>query len=424
MSGQPQSWSLEDPTRPWPAWLAPVPYLALAVLVGFTVLENGPTRATAVDVALCGATAVWMLGLVTLNPPARRRPWLMAVFVAGLVGLSAVLVLREAWFGFFTPVTYVCAFRLLRWPVRLLGVAAVAAVAALAQTGGIDRTGFGVVVYLAVALANIIPMCGFAAFAWISGRQDTERRQALAEVGAANLRLAATLAENTALHERLLAQAKETGVTEERQRLAREIHDTLAQGLTGIITQLQAAEQAGEQPDGGWRRHVATATALARESLSEARRSVHALRPEPLETHRLGEALAGVAQRWSAVHGPTVRVTTTGTARPLRPEVEVVLLRAAQEALANVARHAAAGRVGVTLSYLEDEVALDVRDDGCGFDPDAPAAGSGGAGGGFGLLAMRQRIEGLSGTLQVESEPGGGTGISACLPADRAEPDR
>ena len=97
------------------------------------------------------------------------------------------------------------------------------------------------------------------------------------------------------------------------------------------------------------------------------------------------------------------------------------LLRTTQEALANVAKHAQATRVGVTLSYLEDQVALDVRDDGKGFDPAAgPPGRPGRESGGFGLVAMRQRIEGLAGTLQIESEPGAGTGISACIPAVRA----
>jgi signal transduction histidine kinase len=145
---------------------------------------------------------------------------------------------------------------------------------------------------------------------------------------------------------------------------------------------------------------------------------VVALRPEPLETARLGEALADVADRWSALHGIPVRVTTTGTTRSLRPDAELALLRTAQEALANVAKHAGASRVGVTLSYMEDEVALDVRDDGLGFDPVRPPAElKPNATGGFGLVAMRQRIEGLAGTLQVESEPGMGTAISASLPA-------
>jgi signal transduction histidine kinase len=154
---------------------------------------------------------------------------------------------------------------------------------------------------------------------------------------------------------------------------------------------------------------VAAAIRLARESLTEARRSVDALRPEPLEGCRLSEALAGVAERWSALNGIRVQVTTTGTARPIDPQVEFALLRAAQEALANVARHAHATRAGLTVSYMENEIALDVRDDGKGFDPAVLAHG-------FGLVAMRQRIAGLSGTLQVESEPGGGTAVSACVP--------
>src|SRR6202034_3642450 len=218
---------------------------------------------------------------------------------------------------------------------------------------------------------------------------------------------------------------------DERQRMAREIHDTLAQGLTGIITQLQAAEHAAGEP-AEWREHFAAATRLARESLSEARRSVDALRPEPLETRRLSEALADVAARWSELHGIEVKVTTTGTARPMRPETEVALLRTGQEALANVAKHAQATRVGVTLSYLDHEVALDVRDDGRGFDPaghrdSGVAARPAGNGtgpprrGGFGLVAMRQRIEALSGTLLGESEPGAGTGISARVPVTTQE---
>jgi signal transduction histidine kinase len=175
---------------------------------------------------------------------------------------------------------------------------------------------------------------------------------------------------------------------------------------------------------------------------------VDALRPEPLEAARLSDALADVAERWSALHGIAVQVTTTGTVRAMRQEAELALLRTAQEALANVVKHAHATRVVLTLSFMKDQVVLDVRDDGAGFDLarlDADAAGNGRsqpelaapdaepatnghagplAGGGFGLVAMRQRIEGLSGTLQVESEPGAGTAISACVPAALADVSR
>ena len=210
------------------------------------------------------------------------------------------------------------------------------------------------------------------AFTW--SRWNTEC--AVGKLSEANGRLEATLAENAGLQQQLLTQAREAGVVDERQRMAREIHDTLAQGLTGIITQLQAAEQAADDP-AGWHRHFDAATGLARESLSEARRSVEALRPESLETGRLSEALADVAGRWSALHQIPVQVTTTGTARPMPHQAEFALLRTAQEALANVARHARATRVGVTLSYMEHEVALDVRDDGRGFDRAQPCAAAG-----------------------------------------------
>ncbi|HWO62801.1 MAG TPA: sensor histidine kinase [Umezawaea sp.] len=408
---------MNAPGTRWSAVMTVGPQVLLAALAGFLVAVEG--AAAVVDLVLCGFAAVWVLGVFTLRPAWRERAPVMAVFVAVLVLLTAVLVVRTPWFGFFTPALYVYAFRLLRWPWQPVGVGAVAVVAGTAQAYDVDKTTVvGLLVYLAVVVANAGPLCAFAWFARHAARQEEERELALAEAREANRRLAASLAENAALHEELVARARDAGVRDERERMARELHDTLAQGLTGIVSQLRAAEHAGDDP-AVWRGHVATATELARESLADARRSVHALRPEPLRTARLSEALAGVAERWSATHGIPVRVETTGTARPIPPEAEVALLRIAQEALANVARHARATRVGVTLSHLEHETALDVRDDGTGFDPSA--GDPPGEGGGFGLVAMRQRIEALSGTLLVESEPGAGTGISARVPAERAE---
>ena len=405
------------------------PYLLLALLAAVTVaVKHSAGGSLAIDLALCALAALWMFWMVTLHPGWSERPAVMAVFLAGLIAIMMILVLRDPWFGFFTPAGYVYAFRLVRWPWRLAAVGLVAVVAGTAQTyGDAKTTPLGLTVYGAVLLANVVPMCGFAVIDWKSDERKEQREQALAQVSEAKRQLESTLAENAALHEQLLKQAREAGVHDERQRMAREIHDTLAQGLTGIIAQLRAAEQAGDDPS-GWRRHIEAATGLARESLTEARRSVHALRPEPLETARLSDALEKVAARWTALNGLAVEVTTTGTARPMKADVEVALLRTAQEALANVAKHAQATRVGLTLSYMENEVALDVRDDGRGFDLDRLGAGgvpddarsaaavAAGSSGGFGLTSMRQRIEGLSGTLQIESEPGGGTGISACVP--------
>jgi signal transduction histidine kinase len=196
--------------------------------------------------------------------------------------------------------------------------------------------------------------------------------------------------------------------------MAREIHDTLAQGLTGIITQLAAASQVRE--DSAEREHhLAAAADLARESLREARRSVAAVTPEALRDSKLPDALRHVAARWSELHNLPAQFTSNGLARPLRPEIEVALLRTAQEALANVAKHARASRVGVTLSYMGDVVTLDIRDDGTGFAPER-SDGVAGERGGFGLTAMRQRALALGGRLEIESEAGGGTAICASIP--------
>lgn len=371
------------------------PYVLLALLALATTLDQRPALA---ELVLCAVVAAWLAAGTTL----RIRPWVVAV---GLTALTGALVVLNPLFGFLTPVPYFYTFRTIAFPWQPVGVAAVAVVAGTAQAYGVDKsTAGGVAIWLAVILGNAVPMCAYAFVARRAEQQEAEREQALAQAREANRRLAESLADNATLHEQLVVQAREAGVRDERQRMAREIHDTLAQGLTGIISQLRAAD------DRTWARHVAAATELARESLDETRRSVSALRPEPLRTARLTEALTGVAGKWSALHGIPVEVTTTGDARLIAPEAEFALLRAAQEALANVARHARASRVGVTLSYLEDEVALDVRDDGRGFGHVRP--------GGFGLEAMRQRIEGLAGTVQIESEPGAGTGVSARVPLE------
>jgi len=391
----------------WPLPGTILPYLVLAALAASATTSQWGS--VSVNLALCGAAAVWML--IPLHPALYQRVPVMAVFLAGLIAIEAVMVFRDPWFGFFVIVGYGYSIRLLPWPWLLAGTASFAVLAATAQTYSVNRAEpAGLAAYLGVIALNLLATSGIVWFLHGIEMAHDQRKSTLDELSEANRRLEVTLAENAGLQRQLLTQAREAGILDERQRMAREIHDTLAQGLTGIVTQLQAAEHAAGEP-AQWRRHFAAATRLARESLSEARRSVDALRPEPLETGRLSEALADVAGRWSELQGIDVKVTTTGTTRPMRPETEVALLRAAQEALANVARHAAATRVGVTLSYLEHEVALDVRDDGRGFDP-ARLGGNG-----FGLVAMRQRIEALSGTVQVESEPGAGTGISARVPA-------
>ena len=392
--------------------LVPVTILQYVLLCALAPSALGGHWGSArVSLVLLLAAAAWNLS--PLHPALRRRPPVMAAFIAGLIAISFALVIRDPWFGFYAEPGYLLSGVLLPWPWLLSGLVATVVVAATGQTAGVHRTTpLGLAVYLGVIAANLLAVGGVTWFLHRTANQNEQRGQMLDDLQEANRKLGAALAENAGLHKQLLTQAREAGVLDERQRMAREIHDTIAQGLTGIITQLQAAEYVADEP-AEWREHHDAAVRLARESLTEARRSVDAMRPEPLEDASLPEAVASIAARWSALHRIEVQVMTTGTERPLPPEAETALLRTAQEALANIARHARATRAGVTLSYMDHEVALDVRDDGRGL--------VNGTAGGFGLIAMRQRIEGLAGTLHIESEPGLGTGISACIPAAPAE---
>ena len=230
---------------------------------------------------------------------------------------------------------------------------------------------------------------------------------------------AALALENMRLVEEARRTGRATGLLDERQRLAREIHDTLAQGFTGIITSLTAAQMSKGRAaaDSSSTRYLEDAERTAREGLAEARRLVWALRPESLDRGSLSEALHRLARDWSAKTGVDTHADTTGVPRPLLPETEVALLRTAQEALTNTRKHAGASAANITLSYMDDCVTLDVVDDGAGFDAarlDDPEVAH--DAGGFGLVAMRERIEQLGGTLAVESAPGQGTAVAVELP--------
>jgi signal transduction histidine kinase len=405
--------------------LTGLPYLLLTLCTGFDLLLGGALVNLAIAVA---AAAV----MASIDLRDRRSSWTdpqtamgtgpAAVAFLSLTALSAALVIRQPLFGFYVFTGYFWSWRLLEGRARLVGVALVAGTVAISQTGaGPYRDAGQLATLAAVYLVNLGVAGTLTWFGWVGEEQHERRARELTELTRAHAELERAMSENAELHERLLVGAREAGVADERRRMAREIHDTIAQGLAGIVTQLQAAQRAGVDPGVGGQAsgHVSTAIELARSSLSEARRSVQALTPAQLVDDRLPEAVREVAERWTKLHGVPVTVTTTGSARPMRPELEVALLRTAQEALANVAKHAHANRVGLTLSYMEDQVTLDVRDDGVGFET---VHGEGPPrlrddGGGFGLTAMRQRVEGVAGRLAIESEPEGGTAISASVPA-------
>lgn len=367
-------------------------------------------------VVLTIVAALWVLWFYALHPEWHQNRSRMVLYFTGLLVLAACLVVLSPWYGFFAFTGYVYAFPCLPGRWRYVGVAATACVASVSYVGGVPNINditWGV--WALVALVSVLLSTSASYFADMQDQRNHKQKLALAELHKANLKLEAALTENAGLHAQLMVQAREAGVLDERQRMAREIHDTLAQGLAGILTQLQAAEQTLDEPS-TLRRHVTNAMNLARESLTEARRTVHAVEPSVLAEARLPDAISDVTRRWAEVNAISAVLTTTGDPRPMHADVEVTLLRTAQEALANVAKHAQASRVGLTLSYMEDLVTLDVRDDGVGFDPTVKRA-NGSTNGGFGLAGMRQRVQRLAGHLEIESEPGGGTAISATVPA-------
>jgi signal transduction histidine kinase len=342
------------------------------------------------------------------------------VYIAGLLVFMALLVHSSPFYGFQAFAGYVHSVAYLRryWPIA--GIVGTAALTSYAQLGGAwnpsTTTELGGLAGLTVI--NALVGGGFTYFGYFTNQQSERRRQVIAELNEANRRLAESLAENAALHARLMEQAREAGMLDERARLAREIHDTIAQGLAGVVAQLEAAEAAESDPRLR-QRHIETARTLARESLAEARRSVQALAPARLVDARLPDAIADMARAWAQTTHVTVQINTTGDVRALLPDLEVTLFRVAQESLANVGKHAKATTAWVTLTYMEDVVVLDVRDDGVGFDPGARPRPAGGTG--YGLPAMEQRVLRVSGTFTVESAPGEGTVVSASVPAIPAE---
>ena len=224
---------------------------------------------------------------------------------------------------------------------------------------------------------------------------------------------------------RLIEQAQQAGVSSERQRLAQEIHDTLAQAFTSIVMKLEAAEGALPTDPGSVRRFLDQARGIARESLAEARRLMWALRPESLERSSLPEALARLAERWSEECGVSASTTVTGTPHPLTPDTEVTLMRVAQEALTNCRKYAQARQVTIALSYMNNLVTLNVQDDGVGFDPaELHPDSSDQSTGGYGLVGVRERVEQLRGTMLIESTPGEGATLMVAIPvtADKRVP--
>ncbi|GLZ81274.1 two-component sensor histidine kinase [Actinorhabdospora filicis] len=353
-----------------------------AVLIVFDPDAGSLRKAIALGVLAAIAAAYLALGSRALGrDDAARGLAYIALALPLTVGLFALTSIGSILFFLLYP--HIWALLPTRRALIASALAASGTAATLIRQSGADlwaATGIG--------LASLFS-------AWLLGtwinrivRQSEERARLIAELDTARTRLAEA--------------ARETGVLAERQRLARDIHDTVAQGLAAIIMLLDvAADDVRERPDAAVER-IRRAHRTAAENLAEARALVAALRPPDLRDS-LGEALRLVLARHEHAS-----LAVTGEARPLETHAEVAILRTTQEALANAARHAGATRTRVELEYGEAVVRLVVRDDGCGFTRDAPQ--------GNGLWGMRERFAELAGSLSVESAPGHGTVVRGELP--------
>ena len=218
--------------------------------------------------------------------------------------------------------------------------------------------------------------------------------------------------ETEALHAELAAAQRAAGAQDERTRLSRDIHDTLAQGFSSIVLLSRAGRSADEQ---GLRDLVAQIETTAADGLSQAREIVAALAPSDLAEAGLPAALTRLAEALREQTGIDAQVRTDGDITGVPTAIEVALLRTAQGALANVRSHAQASRAVLSLSGSRDEVRLDIVDDGVGFDPTAAIAANPSTGG-YGLRAARTRLRELGGALDIVSAPGEGTTLSAHIP--------
>lgn len=376
--------------------------LTLFVVVR-ALLDDAPDE-IGVTVLAVGFLACYGAGIAAAHrnlPTWARVIWLVSLLVLW-VGMSAM-----------TPDAAFLAFPLFFLELHVL--AAPIAVPLVVVTFGLSV--WGTATHLGFEVGSILGPLISAGVAIVIGlgyramAQETQERQAL-------------ILDLMATREELAAASREAGTLAERERLAKEIHDTVAQGLSSIQMLLHAAER--DVADEPTQQKLRLARETAAQNLGETRRFIRELAPPSLDAQTLPAALRRLTEsttEQSLQSGTPLRVefSTSGEPVMLSMAADAALLRIAQGSLANVLQHASASHASVTLSYLGDEIALDVVDDGVGFraaaapGTDGEHAGDPGSGG-FGLRAIRQRAAALGGTVDIESAPGDGTAISVRIP--------
>jgi signal transduction histidine kinase len=373
-------------------------HAAFAATVVFTAVWTIADRQTAdrqaAALGLYGLLSVWYA--ITFRGLREARTGRVYLAGAAVAFAAAVTASPDASFLLFVLIPQCFVVLALRpaW-VAVLGLSMLSSASQLAREGlnrgaVISVSLFGV---MTVALSVLIS-------GWVVrvAEQSKQRGELIDELDRTRTELARV--------------SRDAGMAAERERLAGEIHDTLAQGFTSILMLLQATQATLEHPDTAALRTVRSQLALAestaRDGLAEARSLVAALGPVGLQSASLTEAVRRAVEDFGVRSGVRARLEVTGRPRVLTANTEVVLLRAAQEALANIHRHAAATEATVTLAFDEDAARLTVTDDGRGFDAAAAR--------GYGLGAMRKRVEQMGGGLRIRTASGAGSTIEVVLP--------
>jgi signal transduction histidine kinase len=355
-------------------------FVAVAAGVFFTVGADDLDSAARVRAVLALLAMASWYAAVGARALHGRSNTLALVYLAGVILLFLYAGTQYETLGFLVFVLYAQPWTMLDRLSLILAANAALAIGVGAVAYVVYRDSWQVVLAQSGISLGFAMLFGFWIFSIIE--QSMDRRTMIAELERAR--------------EELAVVSHRAGVLAERERLAREIHDTVAQGFTSVVVLLELAESEVDMDPAAARQRLAIARETARQNLAEARALVAALTPVDLQAAPLPEAIGRLVDRFGVETGLPARLTVTGEPRALPANTEVVLLRAAQEALTNVRKHAGAGRVEVTL----DGAVLAVVDDGAGFDPAAPT-------GGYGLAGMRRRVEEVGGTVSIASGPGG-----------------
>lgn len=366
----------------------------VATLIIVVVSSHGTSRIVAI-----GALAAMLPWYLAVGRPdilsAESAPSVRGtVYLAGIVALFAVAASQD-------PNTWYLAFALCPQCFHVTGArrGIVPAVAlnliGAASVGHAQDSASGIAIAAGLAAFGVAFSVIYGGYMVGIVEQSAERAELITQLEATRAELAEV--------------SREAGALAERQRLASEIHDTLAQGFSSILMLVQAAEAQLELSPGAARRQLELAAQTARDNLAEARSLVSGLASAQLQAGTLTEALRRITERAAAELGIDARFQIAGPDRALPAATDVVLLRTGQEALANVRKHASACAVTVRLCYAEDRVRLEVTDDGIGFDPAA-------VNGGYGLRGMRGRVADAGGAVTVRSAPGDGTSVLAEVP--------